>query len=246
MKGRVIYLAKTFLWTVVVFIMAKVAFMIINGGEHPFALTDIVEVIRHGLSLDLSTALYIIDIPFLCMAVSIWYPQERLFRRILRPYSLVISITFALAFVADTSLYGFWGFKLDASFLQYLETPTEAMASVSTGYILLRLLAIILLAAFFTKGYWQIPLRTPTVHMSASHSTYHHWHPWWNGRIDNEHRTGVLLAKPVPESFCREPLLQFSGIVGENCQRRARLHLYGGTRTRPTYEGSLFYRQHRA
>jgi len=164
MKGRVIYLAKTFLWTVVVFIMAKVAFMIINGGEHPFALTDIVEVIRHGLSLDLSTALYIIDIPFLCMAVSIWYPQERLFRRILRPYSLVISITFALAFVADTSLYGFWGFKLDASFLQYLETPTEAMASVSTGYILLRLLAIILLAAFFTKGYWQIPLRTPTVH----------------------------------------------------------------------------------
>lgn len=163
MVARVKYLIKTYLWTVVVFIMAKVAFMIINGGEHPFALTDIVEVIGHGLSLDLSTALYIIAIPFLCMAVSIWYPQERLFRRILRLYSLVISIAFALAFVADTSLYGFWGFKLDASCLQYLETPTEAMASVSTGYILLRLLAIILLAALFTKGYWQIPLRLPAV-----------------------------------------------------------------------------------
>lgn len=163
MVARVKYLIKTYLWTVVVFIMAKVAFMIINGGEHPFALTDIVEVIGHGLSLDLSTALYIIAISFLCMAVSIWYPQERLFRRILRLYSLVISIAFALAFVADTSLYGFWGFKLDASCLQYLETPTEAMASVSTGYILLRLLAIILLAALFTKGYWQIPLRLPAV-----------------------------------------------------------------------------------
>ena len=163
MVARVKYLIKTYLWTVVVFIMAKVAFMIINGGEHPFALTDIVEVIGHGLSLDLSTALYIIAIPFLCMAVSIWYPQERLFRRILRLYSLVISIAFALAFVADTSLYGFWGFKLDASCLQYLETPTEAMASVSTGDILLRLLAIILLAALFTKGYWQIPLRLPAV-----------------------------------------------------------------------------------
>ena len=163
MVARVKYLIKTYLWTVVVFIMAKVAFMIINGGEHPFALTDIVEVIGHGLSLDLSTALYIIAIPFLCTAVSIWYPQERLFRRILRLYSLVISIAFALAFVADTSLYGFWGFKLDASCLQYLETPTEAMASVSTGYILLRLLAIILLAALFTKGYWQIPLRLPAV-----------------------------------------------------------------------------------
>ena len=123
MKGRVIYLAKTFLWTVVVFIMAKVAFMIINGGEHPFALTDIVEVIRHGLSLDLSTALYIIDIPFLCMAVSIWYPQERLFRRILRPYSLVISITFALAFVADTSLYGFRGSNSTRPFCSISKHP---------------------------------------------------------------------------------------------------------------------------
>ena len=56
-----------------------------------------------------------------------------------------------LAFVADTSLYEFWGFKLDASCLQYLETPTEAMASVSWGYLLLRLLALILLGVLF---YW--------------------------------------------------------------------------------------------
>ena len=138
--------------------------MLMNGGDHPFATGDMTDVIWHGLSLDLSTALYVFAIPFICMMASIWYPREKCFRWILRPFSLIIAIAFALAFVADTSLYEFWNFKLDASCLQYLETPTEAMASVSTGYILLRLLVIILLVWLFTLAYWRIPLRLPEMH----------------------------------------------------------------------------------
>ena len=138
--------------------------MLMNGGDHPFATGDMTDVVWHGLSLDLSTALYVFAIPFICMMASIWYPREKCFRWILRPFSLIIAIAFALAFVADTSLYEFWNFKLDASCLQYLETPTEAMASVSTGYILLRLLVIILLVWLFTLAYWRIPLRLPEMH----------------------------------------------------------------------------------
>ena len=52
----------------------------------------------------------------------------------------------ALAFVADTSLYEFWGFKLDASVLPYLTTPKEAFASVSIWYLLLRILIIAFVA----------------------------------------------------------------------------------------------------
>lgn len=161
MKERLGYLIKFYLLTLVIFIIAKVGFMLMNGGDHPFVTGDTIDVIWHGLSLDLSTALYVFAIPFLCMVVSIWYPSEKLFRWILRPYHLILSIAYALAFVADTSLYEFWDFKLDASCLQYLETPTEAMASVSTGYILLRLLAIILLATLFTWAFWRIPLQLP-------------------------------------------------------------------------------------
>lgn len=161
MKERLAYLIKFYLLTLVIFIIAKVGFMLMNGGDHPFVTGDTIDVIWHGLSLDLSTALYVFAIPFLCMVVSIWYPSEKLFRWILRPYHLILSIAYALAFVADTSLYEFWDFKLDASCLQYLETPTEAMASVSTGYILLRLLAIILLATLFTWAFWRIPLQLP-------------------------------------------------------------------------------------
>jgi hypothetical protein len=58
-----------------------------------------------------------------------------------------------LAFVADCSLYEFWQFKLDASCLTYLSTPKEAMASVSTGYLLLHLLIVIALSCLFCLAY---------------------------------------------------------------------------------------------
>ncbi len=163
MKQRILYLLEVYLLTVVIFIAGKLGFMWYNAGGHPFTAMDIVDVIRHGLSLDLSMGLYILSVPFLCILASIWYPHERLFRYLLRAFYVVIAIALALAFVADTSLYEFWLFKLDASCLQYLETPTEAMASVSVGYIVVRLLAVILLIILITWVYWRLPLRLPAV-----------------------------------------------------------------------------------
>ena len=163
MLHRVLYLLKAYLLTVLIFIVAKMGFMFYHAGVQSFTVTDVFEVIRHGLSLDLSMGLYILSLPFLCLAVSIWVPRERLFRNILRPFYIVISLAMALIFVADTSLYEFWLFKLDAFCLQYLETPTEAMASVSTSYILMRLLTIALLTAIFTWAYWKIPLKLPKI-----------------------------------------------------------------------------------
>ena len=37
----------------------------------------------------------------------------------------------------DMALYTFWGFKLDASVFLYIDSPKEALASVSVGFILL-------------------------------------------------------------------------------------------------------------
>ena len=139
MRGRVCYLLRFYLLTVLIFIAAKVAFMLFNYEGHEFGVSDICQVIWNGLSLDLSTALYILALPFLMTIVSVWVKVPRWLFYI---YDAIIALAFALAFTADTSLYPFWGFKLDASCLQYLDTPTEAMASVSTGYLLLRLLAV--------------------------------------------------------------------------------------------------------
>ena len=173
MKVRVSYLLETYLLTVLLFIVAKVAFMLCNASTHPFTVGDVFDVATHGLTLDLSTSLYCLIVPFLLSVVSLW-TTGRWLRRILTAYHLLLAVVLSLAFVADTSLYPFWGFKLDASCLQYLETPTEAMASVSSGYIVVRLVVLLLVASLIFAAYQRTVrlLRTPSPLTSDSRSAY--------------------------------------------------------------------------
>ena len=143
---------KTYLLTMLFFIIAKVAFMLYNSSQ-AFSAGDVLAVLWHGLSLDFSTALYIISVPFLVCAASIWLGGIKALRLLLRAYYLLIAVAITLAFVADTSLYEFWLFKLDSSCLQYLETPTEAMASVSLGYIVIRIIVIAVVSALIWWAY---------------------------------------------------------------------------------------------
>ena len=142
MKKRLLYLIKIYLITIIIFVMAKVVFMVANYEGHPFGMGDIWDVVRHGLGLDLSTGIYIVFIPFLVTMVSVWWRPKGL-EIFLKIYYGVIAAAMMLAFTADTSLYPFWGFKLDASCLQYLGTPTEAMASVSGWYMAVRIVVVI-------------------------------------------------------------------------------------------------------
>ena len=145
-----LYLLRIYLWTLLVFIVAKAGFMLSCHGEHSLSLGDMMQVIVHGLSLDLSTALYVLILPYLGRLLSLWRSLPPFLSKC---YFGVIALAFALAFVADASLYPFWGYKLDASCLQYLATPSEAMASVSVGYLLWRLLLVLLFAFIVYKGY---------------------------------------------------------------------------------------------
>ena len=159
MLQRVLYLLKTYLLTVLFFVIAKMVFMLYNSSQ-VFSFRDIIDVLWHGLSLDLSMSLYILSIPFLVCVASVWLGGNKILRIILRVYYALIAVAMVLAFVADTSLYEFWLFKLDASCLQYLETPTEAMASVSTGYIVVRFIIIVvgalLVYGAYTHPRWNI------------------------------------------------------------------------------------------
>ena len=156
MKSRMIFLLKTFLWTMLVFIIAKAVFMLACHEGHIFTIADLWQVILHGLTLDISTALYILAVPFLLTMMSVWY-KPRWMGITVKVFFGIIAFALALAFIADTSLYPFWGFKLDASCLQYLETPTEAAASVSTGYLIARLIVLVAIAAIIYKGFPDIP-----------------------------------------------------------------------------------------
>ena len=183
MREKVLFLIKTYLWTVLVFIIAKLSFMFFCREGHVFSSSDIWLVITHGLTLDLSTSLYFLIMPFLVTMVSVWWNNGKVLKRILYTYFIIISTAFALAFVADTSLYPFWGFKLDASCLQYLSTPNEAAASVSVLYLIIRFLALILTAGiicfcyikalqFFTEAP-QKQIKAPRIMHKASETVFY-------------------------------------------------------------------------
>jgi phosphoglycerol transferase MdoB-like AlkP superfamily enzyme len=147
---RMSFLLGTFLLTMLIFAAAKVVFMFCYSSEHAFSLADVGDVLVHGLSLDVSTSLYVLLLPLLLTIVMVWV---RLPRGVLQFYFAFIAICMSLAFVADVSLYEFWHFKLDASCLGYLDTPGEAVASVTTGYLLIRLLCLVAAATILFLAY---------------------------------------------------------------------------------------------
>ena len=153
MKRRISFLLSIFVLTMLIFVVAKMVFMVCNIGSQTFGISDILNVLVHGFSLDFSTSLYVLSLPLLVTMTTVWVSVPRW---IFKAYYLLIAVAMSLAFVADTSLYEFWHFKLDASCLQYLETPTEAMASVTLGYLLVRLLFCLVASTLFFWMYKKV------------------------------------------------------------------------------------------
>lgn len=140
MKSRLSFIIRYFVLLVVIFILQKPLFMLFAGEGQSFSLSDCLKVMYHGAAMDLSTAAYVSIIPWIIALTSLFFKLNP--RKVLRPYHIIAATALSLIFVADISLYPFWQFKLDASVFLYLDSPGEATASVSTGYLIIRLLAI--------------------------------------------------------------------------------------------------------
>ena len=153
-RNRFTYLVASYLLTVVLFVVAKAGFMLCQQSDFPVDAAEFCQVVAHGLSLDLSTSLYLILIPFVVTAISLWWHKGwRWLCLSLYLYHLITSIAMAIILVADASLYSFWHFRLNASMLDFLDNPSGITQSVSVGYLLLRLAAIALLSWGFCRFY---------------------------------------------------------------------------------------------
>lgn len=160
MKKRIAYISLYFFTVLLIFILQKPLFMLYNGSiEKGFGFADYMQVMVHGASLDAATAGYLTAFPFLLVLISIWFRKFPL-KKILYGYYILAAALISIIFVVDMALYTFWGFKLDASVFLYIDSPKEALASVSVGFILLRVLAILLLIALNSWGLLKI---TPSV-----------------------------------------------------------------------------------
>ena len=146
MKKRIIYIITFFMTVLLVFVCQKPLFMLYNSAEEKgAAFGDYLQVMWHGLSLDAAVCGYLVAVPFLVTLISVWFHKIPL-RKLLLPYYAVIALLVAVVFVVDMGLYPFWGFKLDASVFLYLDSPEEALASVSVGFLLIRVLLMLVLS----------------------------------------------------------------------------------------------------
>lgn len=139
MKKRILFLLAVFIAWLPVFALQKPLFLLYNytlaNGCLP---TDYLKVILHGLKLDCTVAGYLTALPLLSVLVSVWLPGTWL-RKIMKGYFIVTALLVSAIYAVDVALYGFWGFRLDATLFFYLQSPTDAMASVPLKLFLLQL-----------------------------------------------------------------------------------------------------------
>lgn len=212
MKKRILYLLMIFATFLLYFVLQKPCFMIYNDAlSRSVSLSEYGQVMLHGLSLDAATAGYLTAVPWLALLVSIGFKKFPL-RKILVGYYVLVSLLVALIFMGDMCLYPFWNFKLDASIFLYLDSPQNAMASVSVGFVVLRILFILLLSALASWFFYRItPQHLPGVHRKVS------------GTLVSLLLGGVLfvvIRGGVTEStsnvgqayFCNEPFLNHSAV----------------------------------
>ena len=158
MKKRIIYIVSYFFTLLLLFVIQKPLFMLYNDAVgKEVSVNDFWQVMWHGVSLDATTAGYLTALPLLVILVSIWIRKISL-KKLLLPYYILVAILVSVVFVVDMGLYPFWGFKLDASIFLYLDSPKEAMASVSVGFIAVRILAMI---AWVAGMVWLLMKITP-------------------------------------------------------------------------------------
>lgn len=159
MKQRFAWLIKLYLALLAIFVTQKAAFMWIDkpAGAH-YSVADCISVMAHGLLLDIPVTGYLIALPLLAAIASVWIARRIRLRAVATAYYVVVALCASAMFVADLSLYPFWKFKLDATIFYYTDSPKDALASVSAGYVALRLAVI---AAYGALLLWVLRAVTP-------------------------------------------------------------------------------------
>ena len=147
MKKRITALAIYSLFWLIFFCVARIWF-IISQHDLSFSagLSGLLMTFVHGIKLDISTTGYFIALPALFIIPGIWIEGEW-YRHAVRWYTFFLILLASVIVIADSTLYSYWGFRMDYTPFMYLKTPAEAAASVTTFQAIFFFIKIFFLAA---------------------------------------------------------------------------------------------------
>lgn len=108
--------------------------------------------------MDASFTAYICILPFLLFLIKSVAPRFQI-QKIIRIYTYTLVVILSFLIISDLELYNAWGFRMDATPLQYFKTPEEMGATMSTAPVFLLALIFVLIAGIFIflyKKYFDI------------------------------------------------------------------------------------------
>ncbi|WP_183906841.1 LTA synthase family protein [Rufibacter immobilis] len=156
-----------FFWTIFFEVCRGIFLLYHIDKTSALTASEIGKVFWYGLRMDLSFAAYLSVLPFLFFLLETSF-RKTIFLKITQWYTYVMLPLLTLLIIADLELYSAWGFRLDSTPLQYLNTPAEMMASAASApvWLLVLLYLLLLVIGLFSfralSRRWEIsPRRNP-------------------------------------------------------------------------------------
>jgi phosphoglycerol transferase MdoB-like AlkP superfamily enzyme len=146
------YFSYFFFW-LAFFVVARLIFLayhLTNATEIGF--TESAKTILYGLRLDASMTGYLCVLPYFLLIFAAFLPKIASFLiKTIKIYTTGMLIFLSILIILDVELYKKWGYRLDDSFIKYLSSPQEMLASSGASPIFLLL---ILAGLIFTISYY--------------------------------------------------------------------------------------------
>ncbi|WP_345162323.1 LTA synthase family protein [Nibribacter koreensis] len=133
-------------WTLL-FQVARAIFLVYHSAKtDTLSFLETLKVFGYGFRMDISFAAYLSVLPFLLFLMEVAF-RKAILLKVIRIYTYVLIPLVLLLTTMDLELYAAWGFRLDTTPLQYLNTPAEMIASAGAAPVGLLTIQYLIFAA---------------------------------------------------------------------------------------------------
>lgn len=130
-------IVKYYAMLLLLFALERTAFLFTHSSAIADAsLSEVLSTYYHALHLDISTASYFCQIPWILLTLQMVFRSQML-EKILNVYTAIVIASIVLTAFANLFLYDEWGTKLNYRIWYYLQTPEEVLRTATLWQLLL-------------------------------------------------------------------------------------------------------------
>ncbi|HET7024375.1 MAG TPA: LTA synthase family protein [Gemmatimonadales bacterium] len=159
MRARLRFALVYFACWVGYFVVGKVLFLAWYWSDtSALGIGTLLGVFWHGLRMDAAAAAYLMLVPLLVLMATSYLPWRHL-RWVVVTWTVAFVLVVAALTIGDLGLFREWGFRLDSTWLMYINKPKEMIASTESSPVATLLVVFAGYAAFGLWAFrkWALP-----------------------------------------------------------------------------------------